>query len=117
MRRILIVDDEAEFGRMLREYLEGTGRYQVRTEQSGLDAPASASDFKPDVILLDFMLRDCAGPRTAALIRERQDLARIPIIFVTVTSQDDSQGTIAGFPFIQKPVKLDEIEQKILKYI
>ncbi|MBI4354421.1 MAG: response regulator, partial [Candidatus Omnitrophica bacterium] len=52
-KRILIVDDEPSFTRLVKVYLEGMGRYEVREEQRGAHALDAAHTFHPDLILLD----------------------------------------------------------------
>ena len=65
-KRILIVDDEERFTRILRLNLGCTGRYTVRTENSALNACTTACEFRPDLILLDVMMPGLDGGEVAA---------------------------------------------------
>jgi DNA-binding response OmpR family regulator len=52
-KRVLIVDDESGFTRLLKLTLERTRRFVVREENDGTQAWLTTRDFKPDIIFLD----------------------------------------------------------------
>ncbi len=112
-KKILVVDDEASLTRMLRRNLEATGKYEVKEENSGAQAYASAKQFQPDVILLDVMMPDMDGGAVAAQIQDDENLKHIPIVFLTAIIQkeeaEDTGSNICGRTFIPKPVKLDDL--------
>ena len=56
VKRILVVDDEAGFARLLKLGLERTGRYDVRVENRARVALDSAREFEPHLILLDCLM-------------------------------------------------------------
>ena len=70
-RRILIVDDEAGFTRLLKLTLEGTKRYIVKEENDGSQALSTARQFRPDLILLDIVMPKSRWRRRGAADRER----------------------------------------------
>lgn len=111
--RILVVDDEASFTRLLKLNLEGTGRYSVLTENNPLIALPAAIHFKPDLILMDVMMPGLDGGDVANLFSKHPDLRNIPIIFLTATVKhaevDASDGEIGGLHFLSKPVSLPEL--------
>ena len=112
-KKILVVDDEASLTRMLRRNLEATGKYEVKEENSGAQAYASAKQFQPDMILLDVMMPDMDGGAVAAQIQDDENLKHIPIVFLTAIVQkeeaEDTGSNIGGRTFIAKPVKLDDL--------
>ena len=112
-RRILVIDDEPSFTRLLRLNLEMTGRYEVREENRGAAALATAEEFQPDVILLDLIMPDRDGASVAEQLKQGEKLKHIPILFVTalVSKQETTQqeGVIGGNLFIAKPVTPDEL--------
>jgi CheY-like chemotaxis protein len=113
LQRILVVDDEASFTRLLKLNLEGTGRYSVLTENNPLIALPAAVHFKPDLILMDVMMPGLDGGDVADLFSKHADLRNIPIIFLTATVKhaevDASHGEIGGLNFLSKPVSLPEL--------
>lgn len=58
IRRVLIVDDEINFGNLLKLDLTRDRRIQAKFASWGRDAVLLARQFTPDLVLLDFMLPD-----------------------------------------------------------
>jgi CheY-like chemotaxis protein len=119
--RILIIDDEASFTRLLRLNLESTGKYEVRDENWPTKAVAVAKDFRPDLIFLDVMMPGMDGGEIKGRLREVPFLQKTPIVFltaaVTPVEVEAHKGVIGGEPYLAKPVDLDEIEQCIEKQL
>ncbi len=111
--RILIIDDEIGFTRLLKLNLESTGKYLVQEENIGSSGLATAREFKPDLIFLDVMMPDADGGDLAARMHENRALKDTPIVFLTAAVKkkeiDSHGGVIGGFPYLAKPVDLDEI--------
>lgn len=112
-KKLLIVDDEASFTRLLKRNLELTGRYRVRTENSGGAALEAAREMRPDLILLDVMMPDMDGPEVATQLRDDPTLHDIPIVFLTaIVTKAETAATgseIAGNTFLAKPVKTEDL--------
>ena len=113
-KRVLIVDDEVHFTRLLKLNLERNGRYEVEEENRGAQALAAARKFKPDLVLLDIVMPDSSGNEIAAQLREDPELKGIPIIFITaILSREEvtgmGGGLIGGHRFLAKPVKIEEV--------
>jgi len=112
-KRILLVDDEPGFTRLLRLVLP---RYEICEENDSRRAVATAQSFHPDLILLDVIMPDMDGGTVAAKIREDKSLRNVPIVFLTaVVSEKEvaNQGTIGGFPFLAKPVTKEKLVECI----
>ena len=107
-KKILIVDDERNITAFLKTYLEDTGKYEVRTENSGVAGFETAKVFQPDLILLDIMMKDMSGDGVADKIKNDPLVRKTPIIFLTgiVTKEEvEAQGgRIGGYPYIAKPI-------------
>jgi CheY-like chemotaxis protein len=120
-KKILIIDDEVGFTRMVKLNVEGTGKYEVRIENKGALALDTAKAFRPDLILLDIIMPDVAGSEVAACLYEDNSTKNIPIVFLTalVTEKelDGSCSIISGYPFLSKPVKLKELIDCIDRHI
>ncbi len=113
-KRVLVVDDESGFTRLLKLTLERSGDYVVREENDGTQAWLVARDFKPDIIFLDIVMPKIDGGDVAAQIRSDPSLAHVPIIFLTaIVSSKEGGQEIAGFPFLAKPVSIDTIKQVV----
>ena len=122
-RRILLVDDESMFTRLVKLYLEDTERYEVRVENHGAHALETLREFRPDLVLLDIIMPDLDGAQVSQTMREDPVLRHVPIIFLTAIVSREEIGTqsvvIGQNPFIAKPAKMtvimDTIERELAK--
>jgi DNA-binding response OmpR family regulator len=112
-KRVLIIDDEASFTRVLKLNLHHTGHYTAETVNDPTRAIAVARDFLPDVILLDVMMPGVDGGELAARLQASPKLKDTPIVFLTAAVKRNEiafhQGRIGGLPFIAKPVDFQEV--------
>lgn len=111
-KRILIVDDESGFTRLLRLTLEGTKRFLVEEVNDGREAVTVARTFKPDIIFLDIVMPEIDGGDVAKQLRADPELAATPIVFLTAIVSPREAGAetqFGGFPFLAKPVSVDAI--------
>lgn len=112
-KKVLVIDDNAEFCEITKSYLESTMKYRVFTARSGPKGIMLAKQYMPDVILLDIRMPDMDGGMVAELLLDDSSTSHIPIIFLTGLIMPEevkkSGGFIAGHPFIAKPFKLEEL--------
>lgn len=93
--RFLYVDDEPDIREIAEMALGLDPDLEVRTCASGEEALTVAPEWKPHLILLDMMMPKLDGPTTLAKLRERQETAAIPVVFVTARAQNrEVQGLI-----------------------
>lgn len=113
-KRVLLIDDESGFTRLVKLTLERTGKYEVREENDGDKAWLTARDFKPDIVFLDVVMPKKDGGEVAQQIRTDPLLAKVPIVFMTaIVSQRESHHQFGGFPFLAKPVSIEAITSSI----
>jgi len=120
IRRILIVDNDADTTHLVKVLLERTGHYQVLEENDATKAHQSARNFRPDLILLDIVMPETDGGEVAAWIEADPELHDTPIIFLTalVTRAEAKSGlNIQGHPFLAKPVSIPELINAIEKHL
>jgi DNA-binding response OmpR family regulator len=110
--RVLVVDDDLDFSRVLSELLSSTGR-DVRTAESGSAARASLAEFPADLVILDLMLPDEDGLALCAHLRARLD---VPIIVCSGTNRRHD-GPLAlrlgADDFLAKPFDLADFEARV----
>jgi CheY-like chemotaxis protein len=118
-KRILLVDDEASFTRLMKLNLETNGNCEVRVENDPKQAVATARSFKPDLIFLDIIMPDTDGGEIAATMRAEKTLKETPIVFLTaVVSKNEviQRGdVIGGQTFLAKPVSVADMVKTIEK--
>ncbi len=119
-KKILIVDDEKDLADMLKMGLEKTGAYEVLTENKGMNVPAVILRFKPDLVFLDVMMPDIDGGEVASKVVSDESIKDTPIVFLTaaVTKEEVSsqKNAIGGYPFVAKPVTVEELMGYIKQY-
>jgi signal transduction histidine kinase len=87
--RILVVDDDEGLLVLMAELLRDEG-YDVLTADSGASALDRIRETAPDLLLLDFKLRDLAGSELVQRLREQHRLAP----FIMVTGQGDERVAV-----------------------
>ena len=119
-RKVLIVDDDAEIIELIVDVLERDGRFETKTASSGYEAGMSTEKFRPELILLDYMLPDVNGNIVCQAIKSNPEFENIKIIIVSgVVKQDEiSQLLKSGAEdFIRKPFDVTELTNKITEVL
>jgi two-component system, chemotaxis family, chemotaxis protein CheY len=107
--KVLIVDDSALTRRSLRQILEPAGCEVVEAE-NGLDALERYFLEKPDVVLLDLVMRGMYGLDVLQKLRELDPRARIVVVSADIqTSSQDLAGEAGAAAFINKPFDKSDI--------
>jgi CheY-like chemotaxis protein len=112
--RVLMIDDDPALTEVVSEGLRDLG-LQVRTENQPSNACKVATDFKPDLVLLDVDMPGMAGGEVADALGKCPCTANTPIIFMTslVSSGQAGAGKIGGNEFIAKPADALTIANRI----
>lgn len=115
-RRILVVDDDDQIVELFVDLLGGDDRYELRTASTGYDAGIVTESFKPDLMILDYMLPDINGNVVCETVRKNPALNSMKIIIVSgVVHQGEIDGLLrAGADeFIKKPFNIEVIQKRI----
>ena len=107
--KVLIVDDSALTRRSLRQILETAG-CEVLEAENGLEALERYFLDKPDVVMLDLVMRGMYGLDVLQKIRELDPRARIIVVSADIqTSSQDLAGEAGAAAFINKPFDKSDI--------
>jgi two-component system, OmpR family, phosphate regulon response regulator PhoB len=112
---ILVVEDEPAIQELIAATLRRNG-HEVRHAATGEEAWREMGATLPDVVLLDWMLPDAAGPSIARRMRSETRTRDVPIIMLTARASDDDK--VAGLQsgaddYITKPFSPRELEARI----
>lgn len=80
-KSVLIVDDDATYIGVIREWLRGS--YRVSMANSGLQAITWLAKNKVDLVLLDHEMPVTSGPKVLEMMRSEPSTKGIPVIFLT----------------------------------
>ncbi|UCE59461.1 MAG: response regulator [Phycisphaerales bacterium] len=116
MARVLVVDDEPMYRENLQEVIAEEG-HDVQVADNGHKAIEIAGRFCPDVLIVDWMLRnDICGLEVSKFLRESNPHL-ITIIITGYPTQDlRTQAEEAKvFAFLEKPFELGDIRDAVRK--
>ncbi len=113
--KILIVDDEKNIAEALTYALQKQG-FRTIVAHDGAKALELARRELPDAILLDWMLPEIEGLEVCRLLKAAPPTARIPIIMITVRS--DETDKILGLEmgaddYVTKPFSPREVVARV----
>ena len=87
LKKILFVEDEPDIQHVARLALEIVGGFTVKACTSGREALQLATEFMPDLILLDVMMPEMDGPTTLERLRKLPGLYSTPAVFMTAKTR------------------------------
>ena len=112
--KVLVADDEPDMLRFLKSQL--SAHYEVIEAVDGQQAIEKASQFLPDIILLDMMMPEKDGLQACRELRERTPTQSIPIIMLTARADEETKlaALEAGASdFLPKPFSTTELHVRI----
>jgi DNA-binding response OmpR family regulator len=90
LKRILMVEDDDALASVYMTRLQAEG-FDVRRVPNGEDALAAATNYRPDLVLLDVMLPKVSGFDVLDIIRNTPETANLKVIMLTALSQDSDK--------------------------
>ena len=111
---LLVADDEPDMLRFLNRQL--SSKYQVLEAVDGQQAIEKASQFLPDLILLDMMMPEKDGLQACRELRERTSTQAIPVVLLTARADEETKlaALSAGASdFLTKPFSTTELHVRI----
>jgi DNA-binding response OmpR family regulator len=108
--KILVVDDEAPIGQVLKAGLEMSG-FAVRYEARSTDTIKACLDFHPDLVLLDIDMPDKDGGQVAAELRAHPTLRRIPVMFLSsiVDREETGKRNVSREMLLSKQIRIADL--------
>lgn len=113
-KHILVVDDDPYLLKTLRIYLQDD--YKVSVVNSGKIALEFLEKFRPDLILLDYMMPNVNGAAVLRMIRDREGTRDIPVFFLTGKTDDETVRECMSYHpagYIVKPIAKNALLQKL----
>jgi two-component system, cell cycle response regulator DivK len=114
---VLIVDDNEKNLKLARDVLRAGG-FRTLEAATGPAAIALATEYLPDVILMDLRLTDIDGADVARSLGERLRTARIPIVGLSSVPRGEGDWFLAaGFAgYLEKPINVREFAGQVRSY-
>jgi DNA-binding response OmpR family regulator len=115
MKKILLIEDEADLYSLVQYNLEKEG-FAVVGSQTGKGALELCRRERPDLIILDIMLPDSDGLDICKGIRAHPEVAHIPLIFLTARASETDRIVgleLGANDYIVKPFFVRELIARI----
>jgi len=108
-RKVLVVDDSGLARRRVRGILEGAG-YEVLEAEDGMSALERYFVAKPDLVLLDLVMKGMYGLDVLMKLREMDPDARVIVVSADVQTSSHEMVEQAGAAgFLMKPIDTDQV--------
>ncbi|MCM3342692.1 response regulator transcription factor [Paenibacillus sp. MER TA 81-3] len=111
-RKVLVIEDELDISRILKDYITISG-YEVWVAENGQDGLKFIDTLSPDFIILDIMLPDVDG---IELCRQIRETCNTPILILSARGSDTDKVLGLGFgadDYMTKPFSLSELVARI----
>lgn len=111
MSKILVVDDDKAATALFQQALM-MNQYEVITLNESSKVLETATQERPDLIILDLMMPEPDGFKVCRMLRSDPVLRRMPIIIVTALNDMDSRLVAIGAganDYLVKPFHLDTL--------
>ena len=114
-KRILIIEDDADFRNLLRIHLSLAG-YALEVAEDGVEGGKALLERPPDLVLSDVNMPFLTGFELLSLMRSDERTASIPVILLSGSSDDEIVSAamkLGAADFLTKPVRLEDLLQSI----
>ena len=105
---VLVVDDNEKMLQLYERYL-ARGEHRVVSATSGVQAEALLEHERPDVIVLDVMMRETDGWELLQKLHSRTELHDIPVIVCSVLNEPNLAFFLGAKAYLKKPVYADQM--------
>ena len=110
--KILLIDDEPGLLRLMTLMLRE--RYEVRSVADATEALAAVLKFKPDLVILDWIMPTMNGGDVAQQVRADPRVCDTRILFLSaIILKREMPQEVVGFPAVDKPIGLHELVEAI----
>ncbi|MGH2457859.1 MAG: ATP-binding response regulator [Chloroflexota bacterium] len=118
VHRVLIVDDDPRFVRLMARLLKGLPGHpkrEILRAHNGAEALVLMDEKPPDLVLLDLVMPELGGLEVVSAMARSPRLAKVPVIIVSAQDQVEGQVALDGLLSIKKPdgFRLEELLRAI----
>jgi len=106
LNRICYVEDDEDIQRIVRLSLEKVGKMTVEVVSDPMVAIERITAFKPELVMLDWMMPGMDGPALFRKMREVPATKDLPVVFITAKASQkelDELKTMGAIGTISKP--------------
>jgi two-component system OmpR family response regulator len=94
LNRICYVEDDEDIQRIVRMSLERVGKMTVEVVSDPLVAIERMIAFKPDLVMLDWMMPGMDGPTLFRKMQDTPETKDLPVVFITAKASQREQSEL-----------------------
>src|SRR5215212_1420152 len=116
LNRICYVEDDEDIQRIVRMSLEKVGKMEVRVCGDPLQAIAQIIEFKPDLVMLDWMMPGMDGPTLFREMKQHSETKALPVVFMTAKASQkdlDELTALGAIGTISKPFSPKDLPEQL----
>ena len=114
--RVLIVEDDPDLLEIFTELLHDEPRIEVRAESNGFTAGLQIAGWRPDLILLDFLMPRISRFEICTNLRAHEATRDIPVMALTGLNSEEDKRAIyqcGASDYLGKPFHSTELFRKV----
>jgi two-component system OmpR family response regulator len=116
LNRICYVEDDEDIQRIVRMSLERVGKMTVEVVSDPLVAIERMAEFKPELVMLDWMMPGMDGPTLFKQMKLRPETKGLPVVFITAKASSkelDELLSMGAAGVISKPFAPRELPDQL----
>ena len=116
LQRICYVEDDEDIQRIVRMSLERVGKMTVAVVTDPTLAIETITEFRPDLVMLDWMMPVMDGPALFRQMKLRPDTAGLPVVFITAKAGQrdlDELKSLGAAGTISKPFSPKDLPDQL----
>lgn len=114
--RICYVEDDEDIQRIVRMSLEKIGKMTVEVVSDPMTAIERMIAFKPDLVMLDWMMPGMDGPTLFRRMQETPGIKSLPVVFITAKASQrelDELRSLGALGTISKPFSPKDLPEQL----
>jgi CheY-like chemotaxis protein len=118
LNRICYVEDDEDIQRIVRMSLERIGKMTVEVVSDPMVAIERMTAFKPELVMLDWMMPGMDGPALFRKMLETPEVRNLPVVFITAkasTRELDELKKLGAAGTISKPFSPKDLPEQLRK--
>jgi CheY-like chemotaxis protein len=116
LNRICYVEDDEDIQRIVRMSLERVGKMTVAVVTDPTRAIETITEFRPDLVMLDWMMPVMDGPTLFQQMKLRPETSGLPVVFITARASQrdlDELKTLGAAGTISKPFSPKDLPDQL----
>jgi two-component system OmpR family response regulator len=116
LNKICYVEDDEDIQRIVRMSLERVGKMTVEIVTDPMVAIGVMQSFKPDLVMLDWMMPGMDGPTLFRKMKQDPQTSALPVVFITAKAQQrdmDELMALGAAGTISKPFSPKDLPDQL----